>query len=99
MSIPNRPMTRNERSEAQRRVEVDETLLRGVRGEATRLRAKRHLIEGEISGARQAISEKEHQITICNERISELDGRIERLVAQEAALREDQSGWSERLAG
>lgn len=98
MSIPERPMTRTERTEAQRRVEVDETLLRGVRGEATRLRGKRHMLEGEIAGARQAIAEKERQIEEARQRLAELDGRIERLVEQEAKLREDQSDWAEKLA-
>lgn len=91
-------MSRIERTEAQARVEVDETLLRGLRREASLTTARRHLLEGEIAGARQAIEEKERQIRTALDRIHDLDGRLERLSEQEGKLREDQSSWSERLA-
>ena len=99
MSHPERPLSRIERTEAQAHVEVDETLLRGVRREATLVAARRHLLEGEIAGARQAIEEKERQIVLAQDRIKDLDGRLERLKDQEAKLRDDQTSWSERLAG
>ncbi len=94
-----RPLTNTERTEAQRRIEVDDALLRNVRSDATRLRARAQLLRGEIAGARQAIEEKERRIHEAEASLAALDERLASLTAHETQLLDDQSAWSGRLAG
>lgn len=92
-------MTRSERIEAQRRVEIDESLLRGVRAEALRLRSRARMLEGEIAGAKRVIEQKEQQVREAEERMAEIDDALVLVEKHQQALLDDQQAWRLELAG
>ncbi|MEB3285799.1 MAG: hypothetical protein VKN33_10980 [Candidatus Sericytochromatia bacterium] len=92
-------MSHTPRSEAQRRIEVDEAMLRTLRSEAARLKSKLRMLEGEIAGAQQAICEKQRFIQEAAARVEELGGMLARLAEQEQKLRDDQDLWNGVVAG
>lgn len=88
-----------ERAEANRHIEVDEAMLRGIRNDAQRLRARMRMLEGEITGAQQAIAEKQRLIRDAEERLRELSQVLARLTEHEQKLADDRDLWTGLIAG
>ncbi|MEB3197013.1 MAG: hypothetical protein VKP62_07385 [Candidatus Sericytochromatia bacterium] len=92
-------MSHSQRTEAQRRIEADEALLRGIRQEAFRVRARIRMFEGEIAGAQAAIAEKQRVIHEAVSRVQDLSRQLAQLSEQEQKLRDDQDLWGGFAAG
>lgn len=88
-----------ERAEANLHIEVDEAMLRGIRSDAQRVRARIRMLEGEITGAQQAIAEKQRIIHEAEARLHELQRVLARLSEHEQKLSTDRDLWSGMVAG